>query len=221
MKFIFNRVLYQRLQTFTADDLTILSPPCLKNVPAPLAKALQYEHLLKNNSTHIWNVLRKLLTNTKAADAIPLPMQEGDRFATSQEQSAELYSNFFVDVVNNLANNVKSAAPPKIYLKSRVLSSFVLFPSTAAEVSQEITRLKIKKLTSLDQIPSFFLKTAADVIAPYLVLLVNYIFTDRIFPTSSKSQKLFRSVNQKQNLKHKIITPSRYFHLFLKSLKSY
>ena len=144
-------------------------------------------HLLKNNnnSTHIGNALRKLLSNKKAASAIPLPKQDG-RFATAYKQSAELFNNFFVDVGNNLANNIKSAASSKIYSKNRVPSSFVLFPPTAVEVSQEITRLKIKESTSHDQIPSFFLKTAADVIAPYLILLVNYMFTNRIFPDMVK-----------------------------------
>ena len=66
----------------------------------------------------------------------------------------------------------------------------MLFPPTAVEVSQEIIRLKIRKSTSHDQTPSFFLKTASDVIAPYLVLLVDYMFTDGIFLDKLKITKI-------------------------------
>ena len=93
-------------------------------------------------------------------------------------------------MANNLGNNTKSTAPPKIYLKNGVLSSFVLFPPTAVEVSPEIIRLKIKKSTSNDQIPSFFLKTAADAIAPYLDFLADYMFSNGIFPDILKFAKV-------------------------------
>ena len=156
------------------------------------AKALHYERLLKknNNSTHIWNALRELLPNKKAASTLPLLMQDGDQIATAHKQSAELFNNFFVNIGNNLTNNIKPASKPTSFLKNRVPSSFVLFSPTAVEISQEITRLKLKKSTSYDEILSFFLKTAANVIAPYLALLIDFIFTNGVFPDSLNIAKV-------------------------------
>ena len=124
------------------------------------AKALHYERLLKknNNSTHIWNALRELLPNKKAASTLPLLMQDGDQIATAHKQSAELFNNFFVNIGNALTNNIKSASTPTSFLKNRVPSSFVMFSPTPVEISQEITRLKIKKSTSYDEILRFFSK---------------------------------------------------------------
>ena len=117
-------------------------------------------------------------------------MQDGDQIATAHKQSAELFNNFFVDIGNNLTNNIKSASKPTSFFKNRVPSSFVLFSTTAVETSQEITRLKVKKSTSYDEIPSFFLKTAANVIAPYLALLIDFMFTNEVFPDSLKIAKV-------------------------------
>ena len=134
--------------------------------------------------------LRKLLPNKKAASTFPLLMQDGDQIASAHKQSAELFNNFFVNIGNNLINNIKSASKPTSFLKNRVPSSFVLFSTTAVEISQEITRLKVKKSTNYDEIPSFFLKTAANVIAPYLALLIDFMFTNGVFPDSLKIAKV-------------------------------
>ena len=131
-------------------------------------------------------------------------MQVGDQIATAHKQSAELFNNFFVNIGNNLTNNIKPASKPTSFLKNRVPSFFGLFSTTAVEISQEITRLKVKKPTSYDEIPSFFLKIAANVIAPYLALLIDFMFTNGVFPDSLKIAKVVpiyksRSKSQVQN----------------------
>ena len=135
-------------------------------------------------------MLRKLLPNKKAATTLPLLMQDGDQIATAHKQSAELFNNFFVNIGNNLTNNIKPASKPTSFLKNRVPSSFVLFSPTAVEISQEITRLKVKKSTSYDEIPSSFLKIAADVIVPYLALSIDFMLTNGVFPDSLKIAKV-------------------------------
>ena len=117
-------------------------------------------------------------------------MQDGDQIASAHKQSAELFNNFFVNIGNNLTNNIKSAYKLACFLKNRVPSCLVLFSPTAVEINQEITRLKVKKSTSYDEIPSFFLKTAANVIAPYLALLIDFVFTNGVFPDSLKIAKV-------------------------------
>ena len=81
----------------------------------------------------------------------------------------------------------------------------MLFPPTAVEVSQEIIRLKIKKSTSHNETSLLFLKTASDVIAPYLVLLVDYMVTYEIFPDMTKIAKAVPIHKSGANLKYKII----------------
>ena len=93
-------------------------------------------------------------------------MQDGDQLATAHKQSAELFNNFFVNIGNNLTNNIKSASKPTSFLKNRVPSFFVLFSPTAVEISQEITRLTVKKSTSYDEIPSFFSRNSCERYCP-------------------------------------------------------
>ena len=146
-------------------------------------------------------------------------MQDGDQIATAHKQSAELFNNFFVNIGNNLTNNVKSASKPTRFLKNRVPSSFVLFSPTAVEISQEITRLKVKKSTSHDEIPSFFLKTAANVIAPYLALLIDFMFTNGVFPDSLKIAKVVPIYKSGSKLQVQNYRPIALLSLFSKVIE--
>ena len=57
------------------------------------------------------------------------------------------------------------------------------------EVITQILSLKDKTVDH-DKIPAFFLKAARFVIAPYLTLFLNHIFTEGIYPSSCKIARI-------------------------------
>ena len=57
-------------------------------------------------------------------------------------------------------------------------------------MAAEIKKLKVNKATSDEEIPTKFLIIAADVISPYLVYLVNFMFSNGIFPDVLKIAKV-------------------------------
>ena len=95
----------------------------------------------------------------------------------------------------------------------------VLSPPTPSELAAEIKKLKVNKATSDKQIPTKFLIIAADVISPYSVYLVNFMFSNGILPDVLKIAKGFPYTNLVQINPLKIIDRFHHFHLFQKLLK--
>ena len=63
-------------------------------------------------------------------------------------------------------------------------------PTSSSEVCNALIGLKAGKSSGLDNIPSFFLKTAAVVIAPTLSYFINLLFEFGLFPDSLKETKI-------------------------------
>ena len=69
-------------------------------------------------------------------------------------------------------------------------SAFKLTPRTPGEVFRNLKKLKKKKSTSLDNIPSVLLKDCADSLCLPLSYLINMSFSTRQFPTEWKKWKV-------------------------------
>ena len=66
----------------------------------------------------------------------------------------------------------------------------VLSPPTPNELATELKRLNANKSTTDNKIPTEFLIIAADVLSPHLAYLVEYMFTQGIFPDKLKIAKV-------------------------------
>ena len=77
---------------------------------------------------------------------------------------------------------------PKYFLEKKV-SDFILIiylePPTNNEILNQIISLKNKAVRH-DNIQPFFIKVVTFVIAPYLNLFLNFVFTEGIFPSNCK-----------------------------------
>ena len=60
---------------------------------------------------------------------------------------------------------------------------------TSSEVASELKRLNVNISTSDDQIPTKFIVIAADIVSPYFAYLVDFIFSNGLFPNALKLQK--------------------------------
>ena len=73
--------------------------------------------------------------------------------------------------------------PWKLYLR-------FFEPPNLSEVISSIQSLRTNKAVEHDNIPAFFLKAATLTIAPYLITLIDYAFSNGIFPDSCKTAKV-------------------------------
>ena len=68
------------------------------------------------------------------------------------------------------------------YLRNRNSSSVFLETPKLDEIIDSLKSLSVNKAVGQDNIPAFFIKTANLIIAPYLLILYNYAFSNGIFP---------------------------------------
>ena len=73
----------------------------------------------------------------------------------------------------------------KYFLEKKFSDSIYLETPTNNEILDQITSLK-NKAVGHDNIRPFFIKVARFVIAPYLNLFLNFVFTESIFPSNCK-----------------------------------
>ena len=99
------------------------------------------------------------------------------------------FNKHFATVGINLANQIKTDQNKfKSFLSNRVSSSTAFVSPTATKIYNTIFLLKIKLNPELD-IPSYFLKVAANILSSFLALLFHHIVSSGIFPYSLKIAK--------------------------------
>ena len=76
------------------------------------------------------------------------------------------------------------------FLRNRVFSSMASFSPSPQEVASAPKRLKTNKSSGDDQIPLSFITIAADVISPYLSFLIDFMFSNGLFPSILKIAKV-------------------------------
>ena len=80
---------------------------------------------------------------------------------------------------------------PKYFLEKKLSDSIYLEPPTNNENLDQVTSLK-NKAVGHGNIQPFFVKVARFVIAPYLNLFLNFVFTEGIFPSNCKVARIVR-----------------------------
>ena len=97
------------------------------------------------------------------------------------------FNDYFCSIGSNLADSIicTTRKQPKYFLEKKVSDSIYLEPPTNNEILNQITSLENKSVGH-DNIQPFFIKIARFVIAPYLNLFLNFVFTEGIFPSNCK-----------------------------------
>ena len=136
----------------------------------------------KKNPRKTWEIIRS---------ALPCkPNREPPgAFKETQDPNviANQFNDYFCSIGSNLADSIicTTRKQPKHFLEKKVSDSIYLEPPTNNEILNQIISLK-NKVVEHDKIQPFFIKVARFVIAPYLNLFLNFVFTEGIFPSNSK-----------------------------------
>ena len=114
----------------------------------------------------------------------PEKIKYNDELFSNPLDVANNFCDYFSKIGLKLASKISSHDDNafKIYLGKSLSSSLFFCPTTYFEVLQEINSLKNKKSCGYDNIPVYFFKVAAKVLAPPLGILFNYSFRYGIFP---------------------------------------
>ena len=130
-----------------------------------------------------------MLPSKKHSDAA-ISIKINDTIFSDLEQITHAFNEFFVSVESDSAQNTSSNYSRAHFLRNRVSSSMVLFSPSPQEVASTLKRLKTNKSSGDDQIPLSFITIAADVISPYLSFLIDFMFSNGLFPSILKIAKV-------------------------------
>ena len=100
---------------------------------------------------------------------------------------ANQFNDYFGSIGSNLADNIicTKGKQPKHFPEKKISDSIYLKPATNNQILNQVTSFK-NKAAGHDNIQPLFIKAARFVIAPYLNLVFNYIFTEGSFPSNCK-----------------------------------
>lgn len=142
----------------------------------------------KNNPKKTWELLKTLLPR-KAKSPPPISLSVKDNKITDPHDIAETINQFFANVGKNLASKLKPIEEDRFltYLGEPTIPSIYLLPSSPKEVTNLIKSLNSDKATGFDDIPPYFLKVAAHVIAQPLSMIFNHCMLLGIFPNKLKT----------------------------------
>ena len=113
-------------------------------------------------------------------------------YKSQQQEKPENFNNFFCSIGKNLAQKISTLPSDrfKSYLKNRVSSSMFLEPPNISEVVALMQALDVNKAVGHDNIPAFFIKVSKFVTASYLNILIDFAFSNGIFPDSCKTAEV-------------------------------
>ena len=131
-----------------------------------------------------------MLPSKKQHSDAPISIKIHDSFFSDLEQITHAFNDFFGNVESDSAQNTSSNYSHAHFLRNRISSSMVLFSPSLQEVASELKRLKTNKSSGDDQIPLSFITLAADVISPYLSFLIDFMFSNGLFPSILKIAKV-------------------------------
>ena len=147
-----------------------------------------------NDPRKTWETIRSML-HSKSSSSSSLPTSLKLNGSTIQDQTliSNYFNNFFCSIGENLSNSAASQENYEFrdYLSNRVSSSIFLDSPSLSEIVKSIQSLNMNKALGHGNISQLFLKTARDIVAPFLQVFIDFFFKNRIFPDNCKTAKLF------------------------------
>ena len=111
---------------------------------------------------------------------------------TEKQSILEEFSKYFSNIGENLADKFKSDNPEtyKLYLRNKVKSSIFMEPPRVNEVKNLMNSLNLRKSVGHDNISSYYLRIASDILSPVLCYFIDNAFRLGIFPQNCKKAKI-------------------------------
>ena len=140
-----------------------------------------------NDSKRIWNGIKQIVHFKPETSKKIIKIVKNNIEVNDPETIADAFNTYFANVGTNLAKEIpKVQKNPLDYIKSPLLNSFYIFPTTATEIETEISSLKDGKACGSYSIPVPVLKILSAVIGNPLEILFNASFSTGIVPSSLK-----------------------------------
>ena len=140
-----------------------------------------------NDSKRIWNGIKQIVHFKPETSQKIIKIVKNNIEVNDPETIADAFNTYFANVGTNLAKEIpKVQKNPLDYIKSPLLNSFYIFPTTATEIETEISSLKDGKACGSYSIPVPVLKILSAVIGKPLEILFNASFSTGIVPSSLK-----------------------------------
>ena len=169
-----------------------------------------------------WKTVKSLLPSSNKKSSKPEKIKYNDELFSNLLNVANNFSDYFSKIGLKLASKISSHDDNafKTYLGKSLFSSLFLCPTTYFEVLQEINSLKNKKSCGYGNIPVYFFKVAAKVLAKPLSIFFNYSFRYGIFPDCLKTAKVVPIFKKGDKMKLTIIVLFLCFLHFLRFWKN-
>ena len=139
-----------------------------------IAKREYYKSKLQfcaNKSKAIWSVINEILSKKKKITKINKIANANDELVEQPIKIATAFNTYFGNVGKHLASNI-TPLPHKIF-SNRAPQSFVLFDTSADEISKLIASLNPKKGNRINDAPTAIVKLSNYIIAPFLCDIFN------------------------------------------------
>ncbi len=138
-----------------------------------------------------WHGIKEIVKTKNSLSTRINQLKVNNVFIDDPKLIANTFNNFFVNVGPNTDGEIpKSFISPTSYLKHRVITNFVILPTSNAEVMKIILQLDDNKSTGPCSIPIKLLRYAAPKIVPIFVKIINISFETGIFPLGMKLAKI-------------------------------
>ena len=150
-----------------------------------------YFYANMTDSKKVWKGIRQLVNLKSRSGSTPTKLLVEDVEINDPKSMADAFNNFFANIGYNLTKKIPSVnKSPLQYLTVPPKDSFFLFPTSTAEVENEITGLNANKSTGPYSLPVAILKATKHVISAPLEIILNASFSTGIVPDLFKIAKV-------------------------------
>jgi hypothetical protein len=148
----------------------------------------------------LWKNINQLIKPSSSKNVQTTFISNGSKI-DDPVQIVHEFNNFFTNIGSDIAKSLPlSPDSPTVFLKDKNKASIFMTPTDEHEIKNILKKLKQNTGPGLDSLPPAAVKAAANFITPTLVLLINFSFSDGIFPSALKQAKvtpIFKDQDQK------------------------
>ena len=144
----------------------------------------------KSNTHKTWDIIRSVLPN-KLNREPPSFLKINNVISREPSVIANEFNDFFCTIGPTLEGKIKDITncSAEHFFDKPLSDSTFLEPPKLTEVFDEIMSLK-DKAVGHDNISAFFLKAAWHEITPFIKILIDFVFSEGIFPDSCKIARI-------------------------------
>ena len=145
---------------------------------------------LKGNSSGTWKLINNILNKNKSVLPEEIDFKGDDGTIYSQEEVAEKFNEYFVNIGKNLSSGFGNDISINAYLKGSYTKSFFIKPVTEKEIIDTALSFKNGKSPGYDSIDTQVIKRAIHILCKPLSNIINHCFEKGFFPDTGKISKV-------------------------------